>query len=185
MHPVTDRMHPRRRLLFSVNVLGGAAVLGSYAYFLGTRPDASEVLWGNVPVSLRGLYSVGMIAATVGYFAFAQYLFFRADPQRARFGRLTYAALPWVFLAILAPSAAWMPLTFAHAASPGPLLWLGIRGVLALVGFGSMALVAMLLGASERSPTWSWRLAVVGGVAFAFQTAVLDAIVWPHLYLAP
>lgn len=175
-----------RRSLVLLNVVGGAAVLGSYALMLATHPGVGDALWGGVPRTWVPLYTASMLTATAGYFGFAQHLFLRADPQETRFGQLPYVTLHAIFALILLPSAAWMPLTFAYLEAPSAALFLVIRGVLALVGLGSLALVAALLRMQPRGPRVSWVLAVVGSVLFVFQTGVLDALVWTHYFpLAP
>lgn len=175
-------MHPRRSSLLWLNLLGGGAVLGSYAYMLATHPQVGDALWGGVPRAWVPLYTVSMLTATGGYFAFAQHLFFRAAPDDTRFGRLPFTALHAIFALILLPSAVWMPLTFAYLDAPSAGLFLVIRVVLALVGLGSLALVVALLRMQPRGPRVSWALAVVGSLLFTFQTGVLDALVWTHYF---
>jgi hypothetical protein len=66
--------------------------------------------------------------------------------------------------------------------SPGPGLWIAIRLVLAVVGLGSLGLLAALLAVRPREPAWAHVLAVAGCAAFAVQTALLDALVWPAFF---
>src|SRR5512140_1248083 len=109
-------MHPRKRPMFVINVLGGAAVLGSYAYGLRTNPNALNVLWGGVPASIRPFYTLGMFLAAAGYFAFIYFILFRLDPDQTRvWNRPGFGIFNILFAAILIPSALWMPLTFAAA----------------------------------------------------------------------
>lgn len=75
-------MHPKKWLLLLINIIGGAAVLGSYALGILTHPDAGQVLWGDVPESLRALYTANMFLAAIGYFALIYYLLFRVDPVK-------------------------------------------------------------------------------------------------------
>jgi hypothetical protein len=177
-------MHKARRDLWIINVLGGVAVLGSYAIWLGGAEDPGA-LWGEVPESWVGAYTANMLAAAAGYFGFAHFLFLRADPDTTRFaGRWTLAHLRWVFLAILGPSALWMPLTFAYLEAPSAALYGAIHLTLYAVGLGSVALLAALLTARPRAPGWAWALAVVGAIFFTAQTGVLDALVWTHFFPA-
>jgi hypothetical protein len=56
-------------ILLLINVLGGVAVIGSYV--LGLRGGSSaDVLWGQVPESVRPVYAVSMAICVLGYFAF-------------------------------------------------------------------------------------------------------------------
>lgn len=176
-------MHQAHVQMLWINVLGGTAVLGSYAHGLLTNPGRGNDLWGGVPESLRPLYGLGMLAATVGYFCYTYYLFFRLDPEAVQVGGLFgFGVFNLIYLLILIPSALWMPLTFRMLESPGPVLWLVIRGVLALVGIGSAALVAALVLVEPKQPAWAHVLAVAGAVAFFLHTAVLDGLVWPAYF---
>lgn len=173
-------MHTQKILLIAINVAGGIAVLGSYAWGFLANPTTRNQLWGEVPATLMPLYTASMLAATVGYFLFTTYFLLRVDPRTAQFfGRFGYGIVHVVYLGVLVPSAMWMPLTFAMLDSPGPALWWSIRIVLALVGLSSVLLLAALLALDTPRSAAYWA-AVAGLIAFCFQTAVLDAIVWPH-----
>jgi hypothetical protein len=41
-----------------------------------------------------------------------------------------------------------------------------------------------LLLLNRRQPTWAYSMALLGSVAFAIQTALLDAVVWPAYFPA-
>ena len=172
-------MHPKKWLLLTINLLGGSAVLGSYAYGMCTHPNATNVLWGGVPASIQPFYTAGMILAAAGYFSFIYFILFGLDPDKTSvWHRPGFGTFNILFGAILIPSALWMPLTFAAAeASSVILLWV-VRLVLAAVGLASLSLLAALLKTQPRRPLWAYWLAVIGCAAFCLQTAVLDMIVW-------
>jgi hypothetical protein len=175
-------MDGTRRTMVAINVSGGAAVLASYAHGLATHPALRGAVWGEVPDALRPLYTASMLMATAGYFAFTYFLVFRADAS-ARVGeRFDLRIFNWIYALILFPSAAWMPLTFAMLEAPDPVRWLAIRLVLGAVGIGSAALVAALLALRASGPRGAHRLAVAGSAAFAVQTALLDALIWPAYF---
>jgi hypothetical protein len=177
-------MHPQKRAMLWINVLGGIAVLGSYAHGFGTHPTASEALWGGVPQGIRPLYTVGMVSAAAGYFAFTYFLL-RSNPERVRIdASFGFGLLNGLYIGILVPSALWMPLTFTMLAQPSTSLWYAIRIVLAVVGLASIGLLGSLIRLRPQRPAWAYWLAVVGGVAFSIQTAVLDALIWPTYFLA-
>jgi hypothetical protein len=124
-----------------------------------------------------------MLSAALGYFLFTYFLLFRVNPDDARVAsRFDFDLFNFIYLFILVPSAMWMPLTFRMLEAPNAELWLTIRIVLAVVGIASVALIAGLLLLDQRQPTWAYALALLGSVAFALQTALLDAIVWPRYF---
>lgn len=173
-------MTSQKRTMALLNVFGGVAVLGSYAYCISTYGGQVGDFWGGVPDSLRPVYTTNMFLAAAGYFAFGFYLWFRLGPGRP--GLNVFNAL---YALILIPSALWMPLTFAMLEAPSDALWWAIRGVLAVVAIGSLGLLAGLVAVRPSVPSWAYRLAVAGSAAFCFQTAVLDAIVWPAYFFVP
>lgn len=181
----TGSMQPSRRSLLWLNGVGGVAVLGSYAHGLASSPLARGAIWGDVPDALRPIYTVNMLLAAAGYFAFSFFVFFRLDPARTRIAeRFGYGAFHLLYALILIPSALWLPLTFEMLASPSAALWLSIRGVLALVGIGSLGLLAAIYTATPHDAPVARRAALVGATFFALQTAVLDALVWPAYFPA-
>ena len=128
-----------RSLLWLVNVVGGLAVLGSYAHGILTHDEPGRALWGGVPESLRPLYQVSMLLATAGYFAFSGFLLFALPTETTRIaGRLGYGALVPIHALFLLASALWMPLTFRYLAAPTPGGWIAVRLVLFATGLGAL-----------------------------------------------
>jgi len=171
--------HPSQKWLLWINVLGGIAVLGSYVHGLTTHPMMGGEIWGGVPESMRPLYTVNMFLAAGGYLLFTGFLLLRVDPRTdSATSRVDYRLWHALYLAILVPSALWMPLTFAMLESSSAGLWWTIRLVLWTVGLASVAIIAALLRlrVTDASRLRGW--AVAGAVALALQTAVLDALVW-------
>lgn len=169
-------MTPRATLIL-VNLVGGIAVLVSYYLGLSSPHAASGAIWGGVPESARSLYSTSMLCAAAGYFPLTWLLIFGSDPGRSR-----PIELPILYLLVLIPSALWLPLTDAYLDAPGPAGWWAIKLVLAATALGSLGLLRAVLRAKPApSPTLRW-LALLGGLAFCFQTVVLDAIVWVMLF---
>jgi hypothetical protein len=170
-------------ILLIINIIGGAAVIGSYIFGLRGQPSGANILWGGVPVNIRPVYTVSMILSALGYFAFLYYIFFRLDPaQTSIVGISSFTLFYIIFLLILIPSAFWMPLTNVYVGNPSIGMWIGIRTVLALVGLASIALLWVLLSLQGKVPGVSYWLAVVGSGYFAFHTVVLDAIIWAALF---
>lgn len=179
----TTRMHPQRAAMLWINTLGGIAVLGSYAHGLITHPMTRGEAWGEVPAALEPLYTLNMLLAAAGYFLFTYFVFFRLDPERVRVAnRFGFGVFNALYAMILIPAALWMPLTFAMLDAPGAGLWFAIRTVLALTGIGSLGLFAAIATVKPHEAPRSRRLALIGCSAFALQTAVLDALVWPYYF---
>ncbi|MBW2422607.1 MAG: hypothetical protein JRG86_00060 [Deltaproteobacteria bacterium] len=175
-------MASQRRLLIAINLLGGVAVLGSYAYCLSRFPGNVGAFWGDLPHRMRPLYTVNMFLAALGYFAFSFFLLFRLDSGKRLDGRSVLGRFNFFYALILLPSALWMPLTFMMLDSPAVGIWWAIRLVLALVGIGSLGLLAGLVLVRPSEPSAAWRLSIAGAMAFSLQTALLDAIVWPAFF---
>jgi hypothetical protein len=166
-------------ILLIINILGGAAVMLSYVYGLKGQAGGANVLWGNVAAGIRPVYAASMVISALGYFAFIYYILFRIDPAQANISYYWFYA---IFLVILTASSLWMPLTNMYVSHPGTGLWTAVRGVLALVGLGSLALVWALLAYHPATRGAAYWLAVAGAAYFAFHTAILDAVVWAQLF---
>jgi hypothetical protein len=161
---------PEKLSLIVINVVGGIAVLGSYAIWLSNPAHEGNALWGSISGAGRTLYTVSMLAAAAGYFAFAPKILVAEIEQS------DLLAFNTLFALILFPSALWMPLAFEYLDTRSASVWWAMRFTLAVVGVASLLLVVALL----RLPPGTGRaLAVLGAAAFTFQTLVLDAIVWP------
>ena len=158
-----------------LNVVGGTAVLASYALWLSNPSNDGGALWGTISGAGRIGYTASMLAAAAGYFAFAGYLLASRSPTT------TWLWLLVLFALILFPSALWMPFAFEYLDAPSSALWWGMRCTLAVVGVASALLLLALMGFVPGSGTGR-TLAVAGAGAFAFQTLVLDALVWPLFF---
>ncbi|MBN1189508.1 MAG: hypothetical protein JXA46_07140 [Dehalococcoidales bacterium] len=175
-------MHAQQIVLLVLNVIGGAAVIGSYIYGLSGQGGGANVLWGGVPTGIRPVYTVSMIISALGYFAFLYFLLFRLAPEGLVIGgNFGYGIFFGIFLLILLPSALWMPLTNFYVGDPAAGTWFMVRTVLALVALGSVFLTWALLSLPLREGVAYW-LAVAGAGYFIFHTGVLDAIIWAALF---
>lgn len=168
-------MGTQQLILLIINVLGGAAVILSYIYGLKGQSGGANILWGNVPVSIRPWYFVSMIISALSYFAFIYYTLFRIDPAVSN---ISYYLFYAIFLVILIASAFWMPLTNMYVNNHSTGIWVAVRSVLALVALGSIALVWALLALRPDTRGVAYWLAVAGAGYFAFHTAIMDAIIW-------
>ena len=167
-------------ILIAINIIGGILVIGSYIQGARAHPGRVGEAWGNVPTSIRPVYTISMFTAAAGYFAFSYFTIFRLDPgEVASTNSFSYAMFILAYALILFPSAIWMPLTFTMLEKPSRLLWWAIRATLFTVGTGSLGLLALLLILNHEEPMWLFWLAVAGAILFCIQTALLDALVWP------
>jgi len=176
-------MGTQQIILLIINILGGAAVIGSYIIGLGGQAGGANVLWGGVPTGIRPLYGVSMILSALGYFAFLYFILFRLVPGEVAIGgRFGFSLFFAIFLGILIPSALWMPLTNMYVSNPSTGIWVAVRLVLALVALASIGLFLALLNLQSGNRGVVYWLAVVGSGYFAFHTTVLDAILWAALF---
>ena len=177
----TDRL---RIIFFIVNVVGGIAVLGSYAHGLLTEVALRPKLWGGVPEAWRLLYTVNMFLASGGYFFFTAHFLMRALPSGALFfNRLGFEWIIFLYATFLISSALWMPLTFSMMKVPSDGTWFAIRSVLTVTGIASVTLLVSLFASNAERGDWLFWAAVAGLTPFIIQTAILDAVIWPRYFL--
>lgn len=176
----TDRL---RIIFFIVNVVGGIAVLGSYAHGLLTEVALRPKLWGGVPETWRPLYTVNMFLAAGGYFFFTAHFLMRALPSGALFfNRLGFEWIIFLYATFLISSALWMPLTFSMMKVPSDGTWFAIRSVLTVTGIASVTLLVSLFASNAERGDWLFWAAVAGLTPFIIQTAILDAVIWPRYF---
>jgi hypothetical protein len=162
-------------IILVINLIGGAAVLGSYIVGLADKTNGANALWGGTPASVRPLYTASMLLAALGYFFFIYFILFKLNPAVFNFNLLYL-----IFFGILGASVFWMPLSNAFVSHPSAGLWLAIRLILAIVGISSIALAWFLI--SLKGTGLAYNLAIAGSVYFAFHTAILDMILWPIFF---
>ena len=176
-------MNRQKVTLLLINVIGGIAVIGSYIYGLNAQSAGAAVLWGGVPTNIQPIYAVSMILSAIAYFTFIYYLLVRLNPAEVSIARkFNYSLFYWIFIAMLLPSAFWMPLTNLYVVSPVLIYWILIRAVLFIVGFASLALVWALIKTVPYTEGIARRAAIAGSIYFTFHTLILDAIIWALLF---
>jgi hypothetical protein len=178
-------MHWQQWVLLALIAICGGAVIWSYIQGISNNPGSAEKLWGNVKGNLRIFNFITMLLSVVGFLAFTYYILLRVNPENAHIaGLFNYFIFFVLYALILIPSAFWMPLTYSMLANPSTGTWLALRGVLFLVGLGSIGLLAALLTMQPRTQDFVYWLAVGGAAAFCLQTAILDSFVWPAYFQA-
>ena len=158
-------------------------MLGSYVQGILTHPGAGQILWGEVPQSIRTFSTAGMFLAAVGYFSFTYFILLRLNPNDTRVTtRFGFGVFNAIYAVILITSALWMPLTFLAVEQSSQVLLWTVRIVLVVVGAASLGLLFALLKVKPRQPLWAYRLAVIGSVFFCIQTVLMDAILWGSFF---
>ena len=164
----------RARWAFAVlQVLGGLAVLGSYAW--GLQQSDPMRLWGTIPPDWIPPYTACMPFAAVGYLV-ATGLAWRGS-DAATLWRL---AVPYAGL--LVASAAWMPMSLVAVEQADPGWWTWIQLDLAVTAIASVTLWAHFWFRA-RWDGGRWWAALVGWTLLCWQTVVLDAVVWPRFFV--
>lgn len=158
-----------------INLLGGAAVIGSYILSLAGNNKGANAFWGATPANIKPIYTVSMLLSAASYFAFMYFILFRLN-----FSSISLPLLITAFLGILVASAFWMPFTNMYLSNGIVWLWLAVRLSLVIVGLAAVLLAGLLI-AYSGSGTSYW-LAVVGSCYFAFHTAILDMLLWPVFF---
>ena len=178
-------MHPQKKTWLLINVLGGVAVLGSYAHGLVTHPKTRALLWGDMPETMQQVYGVTMWLAAAGYLMFLYYVLVHVDPGQVRIGRhFGFGVLSACCATVVFASALWMPLSFAYLEQPSAGLFVLIRLDLLLVALGALGLLLALFQQKPRPEGWTGTFLVLGLLFFALQTAFLDPFVWPAFFPA-
>jgi hypothetical protein len=162
-------------IILIINLIGGAAVIGSYIVGLANKTNGANALWGGTPTSVRPVYTISMLLAALGFFFFIYFILFKLNPAVFNFNLLYL-----IFFGILGASVFWMPLSNVFISSHSAGLWLAVRLVLAIVGISSIALVWALV--TLKGAGLAYNLAIAGSIYFAFHTAVLDMILWPIFF---
>lgn len=177
-------MHPQKIVMAALNLVFGTGVLASYGWSAKSWPSETvDKLWGNVPPGIQPLYTAWMFVAAAGYLVYSYHLFFRVDAARARVGgRWGFGLFNVLLLLILVPSMTWMPLTLHHIEHPSTATWIAIVAGLWTTGLASLAMIAALARLEPREPAALAKSAVLGAIAFAGQTFVLDSCVWTLLF---
>ena len=177
-------MHPLRRQLVVLILLGGPLVLGSYVLGFVAWPDSMAQMWGGVPEWLRPLYTGWMFIAAAGFFAFSRLLVLHPQPDEVRLaGDRRFPSLLTAYALVLFPSALWLPSTKWYLDQPSGLRFAVVWLDLVAVAVGSIAIIIAVATVRPRPPRSRRAVALVGSLAFAFQTVILDGLLWPVLTL--
>lgn len=165
-----------------INLVGGVAVLGSYAWGLTTHQETVGDLWGSIPEAVIPLYTGCMPFAAVGYLTVFAFLLVQSPDQVRTTSQPMYGRFLVSHAVFLAASTLWMPLCFRALDGPVPALLPWIQGVLAVAGAAALIHVVWLWRLTDtRWPRLRWA-AVVGATCLMVQCTILDAIIWPRFF---
>ena len=171
-----------RGLTLFINIIGGVAVLGSYAHGLQTHPGQGDLLWGDLPQTLRGIYTGCMLPAAVGYLTFTAYLLSCKPEQLSFRGEPVMPLFQINYSLFLVTAALWMPMCWLALGDGGEWLWLPIQAVLVVTGAGAAVFIYLLVRL-EQPPQPRFHKAAVAGACFLFlQCGILDALIWPRFF---
>jgi len=165
-----------------LTVVGGLAVLGSYVY-AWQDADQGELLWGTTPESVRGIYTLCMFPATLGYLV--PFAYFLATPwEDLRIGgQPIFERLSSINLVFLGSATLWMPMSWAALDAGNQALFWPIQGVLAVTGASALAFT-LLLARLDGPPRPRFHRAALWASCFlVWQCGVLDALVWPRFFV--
>lgn len=167
---------------FLINLVLGAAVLGSYVHGITSHPSLIEVdaLYGTMPAWVHAIYDKSMLVAAVAYFP--PFVLFMRHRDATVFGGRSIATVDALYVLVLLPSILWMPLTFAWMESGSLVTWYLMRTVLALVAIGSYLQLAAIWTMAPRANKPLFVAALVGQALFTVQTGLLDPWIWPMFF---
>jgi len=173
-------------IFFLVNLIGGIAVLGGYAYYLAANPDHRAFLWGGVSGEWQPYIVVSMFVAAAGYLWFFAYIVFSSGdsitPLRGLFDMRIIIGLVAVFLLM---ASLWIPLTMDMIVSHDETRWFSVQFVLWGAAITSILITLCVVTATDvENPLQHW-FAVVGIGYLAFHCTVLDAILWVNKFSLP
>ena len=173
-------MNKQGLIFYLINIVGGIGVLVSYAHGLLTQVELRGELWGAMPESIQSYYTMCMVLSALGYFFFTAYIIIYVPfGSKHIFGTFNFTLINLLYAGFIIPSVFWISMTFSMMTNPTPLIWIGIRSILFIVGFSSVGLLAAFIFSKFDKSTWLYYAGIIGLIPFCVQTMFLDALVWP------
>lgn len=172
-----------KKILILIIVIGGLLVLGSYAFIFLTYPGNVSDFWGSFPEKYLPPYYLSMVLSALSYFVFTLFVLLKVDVEKMNFGKsFSYSIFSVLYLLILIPSAAWMPIVNLYLNNNSTLLWFLIRFVLTVVGLASLILTIVLIQMKPRQKGIFYIASILTSAYFFFHTGILDALVWTQYF---
>jgi len=167
-------------IFYLINIVGGTGVLISYAHGLLTHVELRGDLWGAVPENIQSYYTMSMVLSALGYFFFTAYIILYVPFGGEHiFGTFNFTLINLLYAGFIIPSVFWISMTFSMMTNPTPLLWIGLRSILFIVGFSSVGLLGAFIFSKFDKSSWLYYAGIIGLIPFCVQTMFLDALVWP------
>lgn len=172
-------MIKQTQLILIINIVGGALVLGGYAWGLITHPETRAELWGGIPESWKAYYTISMFLAAAGYLIFFYYIVFAEGKTIKPFnGTFDLNFFTLLFACFLILAAAWMPSTFYVLENGNSYWWILVQFSLWGVALSVLLLTFGLITAENISNPSMHKWAVIGSAYVSFHCLVMDAWLW-------
>lgn len=175
-------MFSKRSQFIALNVLGGLAVLGSYAACIIGWPEQSETLWGAIPEAMIPLYAANMFVAATGYFLFSWRAFAASSAAVQFIGGRSFPFLLACYAATLIASALWMPLALYAVVQGAEWMYWIIVADLGVVAGGSLGILVCMVTMTPQGGLRAKVASITGACMFCSQTVLLDFVVWPWFF---
>ena len=162
-----------------VNIILGSILLYSYYYYIKYGGIAVNLLWGDAN-KYKNVLLFTMGLAVIGYVLIAIYALVYAKQSSQLINLVSCQIL------IISISMLWLPITIMFLKSKHKsnklMLTFAIIIVLFLVALTSIKQILIIeklnyMGNNKMKHTFK-KLAIVGACLFAFQTFVMDFLVW-------
>tara|TARA_A100001037_G_C15109675_1_gene618308 strand:+ start:1031 stop:1567 length:537 start_codon:yes stop_codon:yes gene_type:complete len=163
-----------------VNLIGGAAVLGSYAFGLGYFPEYRNELWGGIYGIWRNVLVTSMLLSGAAYLTFCYFIIFRADIDAYGIhfilGPQTITLLTALFLL---SATLWMPSAILYMHTENNIWWIFTVGALWITALSLLSLTGMYAFSANGSiPVFDRIICTVSLSIITLHCLVIDAIIW-------
>ena len=166
-------------------LLAAAMLIWNYIDYI--RRDGQDYYWGpNVPAGVgRSLFFVSMVLSAAAMVSIVVFYLFVASGDDTVFGWTLNGngiyAVGLLILGIVLASVLWFPSVKSYVEERGGRHVITV--VLALVAMFSFGLLLATLftDTAPKHQAWRWAIVACAGY-FLFHTAVMDALVWNHLF---
>jgi hypothetical protein len=167
-----------------VNLVGGTAVLGSYAIGLGYFPEYRNELWGGIQGIWRNILVVSMLLSGAAYLTFCYFIVFRQDihTYNAHFilGPQTIALLTGVFLL---SATLWMPSAILYMHTENNIWWIFTIVTLWVTALSLLSLTGLFaFPTTAPIPVFDRIICTVSLSIITLHCLVIDAITWVFVF---